>query len=288
MEDPHFIEMRKINTKLIRDAVEKMCIEASYRIPEEVVRCYYDAAKIEKNPLAGKILEQLIDNAEYASENNVPSCQDTGMAVIFVDIGREVFFTGNSLEDMINEGVALGYEKGYLRKSVVLHPLDRVNTGTNTPAVIHYEFIDGDKVGITVMPKGFGSENMSSFTMLKPSDGIEGVRKFIVETVEKAGPNACPPLFVGVGLGGTAEKAMMLSKRSLLRRPGERSSKEIDANLELELIDLLNKTGIGASGIGGSVTVFDVFIESFPTHIAGLPVAVNICCHAMRHKEVLI
>jgi fumarate hydratase subunit alpha len=280
--------MRIVNTDLIKDAVEKMCMEASYKIPENIVRCYYDALKTEESPLARQILEQIIENAEYASKNNVPSCQDTGMVVVFLNIGREVFFIGKPIEDMINEGVSLGYEKGWLRKSVVSHPLDRINTDTNTPAVIHIEFSDGDKIEITVMPKGFGSENMSSFAMLKPSDGIEGVRNFVLNTVEKAGPNACPPLFIGIGLGGTAEKAMLLSKKALLRTPGNRSKVKKDADFELELIDLLNQTGIGAAGTGGTVTVFDVFIESFPTHIAGLPVAVNICCHAMRHKETVI
>ncbi|MBN1623662.1 MAG: fumarate hydratase [Clostridia bacterium] len=280
--------MRILNTDIIKNAVEKMCIEASYKIPENIVRCYYDALKIEESPLAKQILGQLIENANYAASNNVPSCQDTGMVVVFLKIGREVFLTGKPIEDMINEGVALGYEKGWLRKSVVSHPLERINTGTNTPAVIHFEFIDGDKVEITVMPKGFGSENMSAFAMLKPSDGIEGVRNFILDTVEKAGPNACPPLFIGIGLGGTAEKAMLLSKKALLRNPGYRSTIKKDAELELQLIDLLNQTGIGATGTGGTVTVFDVFVESYPTHIAGLPVAVNICCHAMRHKETVI
>lgn len=280
--------MRKVDTKLIKSAIEKICIDASYNIPEEVVRCYYNAKDNEESPLALKILDQLIENAEYASANSVPSCQDTGMVVVFMEIGREVYFTGEPLEKMVNDGVESGYTKGYLRKSVVSHPIDRVNTKTNTPAVLHIEFSDGDKVKITVMPKGFGSENMSALAMLKPSDGIEGVRKFVLETVEKAGPNACPPLFIGIGLGGTAEKAMLLSKKALLRTPGKRSDVETDRQLETDLIELLNKTGIGAAGTGGSVTVFDVFVESFPTHIAGLPVAVNICCHAMRHKEVLI
>ena len=280
--------MRKIDTKTIRSAIEKMCIEASYNIPKEVVRCYYNAAEIEQSPLARGILGQIIENAEYSESNNLPSCQDTGMVVVFLNIGREVHFTGSPLEDMVNEGVASGYEKGYLRKSVVAHPIDRINTGSNTPAVIHYNFTDGDKVHISLMPKGFGSENMSALAMLKPSDGIEGVRRFVLNTVDAAGANACPPLFIGIGIGGTAEKAMLLSKKALLRSPGTRSENKTDAGLEADLIDLLNKTGIGAAGTGGTVTVFDVFVESFPTHIAGLPVAVNICCHAMRHKEAVI
>ncbi|HPJ21861.1 MAG TPA: fumarate hydratase [Clostridia bacterium] len=280
--------MRKIDTKTIRSAIERMCIEASYNIPEEVVRCYYNAAEIEESPLARGILGQIIENAEYSKMNNLPSCQDTGMVVVFLNIGREVHFTGSPLEDMVNEGVASGYEKGYLRKSVVAHPIDRVNTGSNTPAVIHYDFTDGDKVHISLMPKGFGSENMSALAMLKPSDGIEGVRRFVLNTVDAAGANACPPLFIGIGIGGTAEKAMLLSKKALMRSPGTRSENKTDAGLEADLIDLLNKTGIGAAGTGGTITVFDVFVESFPTHIAGLPVAVNICCHAMRHKEAVI
>jgi len=280
--------MRKINTIDIKIAIEDICKRASYNIPKEVVRCYYDAREKEKSPLAAGILDQIIENAEYAEENEIPSCQDTGMVVVFLKIGREVYFTGAPIEDMVNSGISEGYEKGYLRKSVVLHPLERTNTKTNAPAVIHMEYIDGDSVEIIVMPKGFGSENMSTLAMLKPSDGWQGVVKFVIETVEKAGPNACPPLFIGVGLGGTAEKAMLLAKKALLRKPGERSKSAIDCKLESELLEKLNKTGIGAAGTGGTVTVFDVFVESYPTHIAGLPVAVNICCHAMRHAGVIL
>jgi fumarate hydratase subunit alpha len=207
------------------------------------------------------------------------------MAVVFLEIGMDVRLTGKPVEEAINNGIAHGYNEGALRKSVVGHPLERINTGDNTPAVIHYDITGGDRLKISFMPKGFGSENMSALAMLKPSDGREGVVDFVLKTVEEAGPNPCPPLFIGVGLGGTAEKAMLLSKKALLRKSGSRSLDKIDASLELELIEKINGLGIGPAGLGGTTTAFDVFVESFPTHIAGLPLAVNICCHALRHKE---
>ncbi|MFO7611195.1 MAG: fumarate hydratase [Clostridia bacterium] len=269
-------------------AIEDMCLEASCDIPKDVLRCYYDAIEAERNPVGRDVLGQLVENADIAHRMRIPSCQDTGMAVVFLEIGTEIVFRGKLPETAVNEGIKAGYEKGLLRKSIVRHPLDRINTGDNTPAVIHYEFTEGDRLRLVLMPKGFGSENMSALAMLEPADGIDGVVRFIVDTVEKAGPNPCPPVFVGVGLGGTAEKAMLLAKKSLLRKPGVRSTVGIDAMLEERLLNEINMTGIGPAGLGGSTTAFDVFVESYPTHIAGLPVAVNICCHALRHKERIL
>ncbi|MCD6322117.1 MAG: fumarate hydratase, partial [Clostridiales bacterium] len=276
--------MKTINTSLIRDAVEKMCIESCCIITNDILETYLTALKNEKSELGREILEQLIQNAQIASSEGIPVCQDTGMTVVFVEIGNEVQLTGEPIGKAINSGVRNGYEKGYLRKSVVNHPLERVNTKDNTPAVIHYDFIDGDNIKISVMPKGFGSENMSALAMLKPSDGIDGVIDFVVKTIDNAGPNACPPFFVGIGIGGTAEKAMIIAKKSLLRKPGKRSEVHLDELLELEILKKANNLGIGPAGLGGNITVFDVFVESFPTHIAGLPVAVNICCHSLRHR----
>ena len=280
--------MKIINTSLIKDSIEKMCIESCCTISDDVLETYKDALKSEKSEQSRGILEQLIENAKIASSESIPACQDTGMTVVFIDIGNNVQLTGEPISVAINSGVRNGYEKGYLRKSVVKHPLDRVNTKDNTPAVIHYDFIEGDNIKISVMPKGFGSENMSALAMLKPSDGIDGVIDFVVKTIDNAGPNACPPFFVGVGIGGTAEKAMIIAKKSLLRKPGKRSEVHLDALLELDILKKANNLGIGPAGLGGNTTVFDIFVESFPTHIAGLPVAVNICCHSLRHREIIL
>ncbi len=280
--------MKIINTLDIKKAVSKMCIEACCDILPEI-RDVYRKALDSESSLAGKgILSQIIENADIAGVENIPVCQDTGMTVIFVEIGEKVSFKGPPLKDAINDGVRDGYDRGFLRKSIVAHPLDRKNTGDNTPAVVYFDMISGGNVKISLMPKGFGSENMSSLAMLKPSDGEEGVLNFIIKTIENAGPNACPPLFVGIGIGGTADKAMILAKKALLRNPGERSSNNRDAALEVKLLEKANRLGIGPAGLGGNTTVFDIFVESFPTHIAGLPVAVNICCHSLRHREIIL
>ena len=280
--------MRIINTFLIKDAVEKMCIDSCCTISDDVLKTYSNALQNEKSEQGREILKQLIENSEIASSEGIPACQDTGMTVVFVDIGNNVQLVGEPINKAINLGVRNGYKKGYLRKSVVNHPINRINTNDNTPAVIHYDFIAGDSVKLSVMPKGFGSENMSALAMLKPSEGKNGVVNFVINTIDKAGPNACPPLFVGVGIGGTAEKAMIMAKKSLLRKPGKRSEIYSDALLELEILKKANNLGIGPAGLGGNTTVFEVFIESFPTHIAGLPVAVNICCHSLRHREIIL
>lgn len=280
--------MRIINTNKVKNAVEEMCIEACCNISRDVIETYKQALQSEKSSQGCEVLSQLIKNASIAESEQIPVCQDTGMTVVFMDIGNEVGFCGEPVSDAINAGVKEGYTKGYLRKSVVLHPLERENTGDNTPAVIYYDFIEGDKVKIFVMPKGFGSENMSGLAMLKPSQGEKGVIDYIIKVIDEAGPNACPPMFVGVGIGGTADKAMVMAKKALLRKPGVRSNNEINAKLENLLIKKANELGIGPSGLGGTSTVLDVFIESFPTHIAGLPVAVNICCHSLRHRERIL
>lgn len=280
--------MKIINTNLIKDAVEKMCIESCCIISDEVLETYNDALKTEKSEQGRGVLKQLIENSKIATSESIPACQDTGMTVVFIEVGNNVQLIGEPINTAINSGIRNGYEKGYLRKSVVKHPLDRINTKDNTPAVIHYEFIEGDNIKISLMPKGFGSENMSALAMLKPSEGKKGVVDFVIKTIDNAGPNACPPLFVGVGIGGTAEKAMIIAKKSLLRKPGKRSAVHSDALLELEILRKANNLGIGPAGLGGSTTVFDVFVESFPTHIAGLPVAVNICCHSLRHREIIL
>lgn len=242
----------------------------------------------EQYEIAKDVLEKIIDNSNIAKNENMPMCQDTGMACVFLEIGQDVHFIDGNLEDAINEGVKLGYEEGYLRKSVVKDPIDRINTKDNTPAIINYNIVSGDKVKITVAPKGFGSENMSKIAMLKPSDGLEGVKKFILKTVEEAGPNPCPPMVVGVGIGGTFEKAALLSKKALLRNLNEKNKNEFYENLEKELLKEINKMGIGPQGFGGLTTAIGVNIETYPTHIAGLPVAVNISCHATRHKDAVI
>jgi fumarate hydratase subunit alpha len=234
------------------------------------------------------MLDKIIINSDIASKENMPMCQDTGMAVIFVELGQDVHIVGGSLKEAINEGIRQGYSEGYLRKSVVKDPLTRVNTGDNTPAVIHIDIVDGEELKITIAPKGFGSENMSRIKMLKPSDGVEGVKEFVLETVKIAGPNPCPPIIVGVGIGGTFEKAAELSKKALLRSIEERNNDTYYSDLEDELITKINKLGIGPQGFGGKTTALGVNIETYPTHIAGLPVAVNISCHATRHAEIVL
>jgi len=280
--------MKQISVEDIANSVEKLCISSNYHLNQDILDALQKGLSCEYSETGRSILEKIIENAEIAKEKQMAICQDTGMAVVFIDIGQDVHVVGGSLTDAVNEGVRRGYKKGYLRNSVVRDPIDRVNTGDNTPAVIHYNIVEGDELKITVAPKGFGSENMSSLKMLKPSDGLEGVKKFIIETVEKAGPNPCPPVIVGVGIGGTMEKASLLAKKALLRPVGQRSSIEYVRKLEEEILEEINKLGIGPSGLGGRTTALGVNIEVFPTHIAGLPVAVNISCHATRHAETVL
>lgn len=280
--------MKTIKTEEITEVVEKLCIDSNYYLNSDIEGALKNAVEDERSELGKSILEQLVENARIAKNERMAICQDTGMAVVFVDIGQEVYIAGGSLAGAINEGVRRGYKNGFLRKSVVGDPLTRVNTGDNTPAIIHYNIVDGDNLKLTVAPKGFGSENMSALKMLKPSDGIEGVKKFILDTVDSAGPNPCPPVIVGVGIGGTMEKASLLAKKALLRPIDLRSGTEHIRKLEEEMLEKINKSGIGPAGLGGSTTALAVNIEVFATHIAGLPVAVNLSCHATRHMEVRI
>lgn len=275
--------MRTIDVADVTRNIKEMCIEANHFLTEDMDEAMRHAVQEEKAPLGKQILCQLQDNLKIAGEDMIPICQDTGMAVIFMEIGQDVHFTGGSLENAVNEGVRQGYTEGYLRKSVVGDPLFRENTKDNTPAVIHYEIADGDGLKITVAPKGFGSENMSRVFMLKPADGVEGVRNVILEAVQDAGPNACPPMVVGVGIGGTFEKCAMLAKKALTRSVNERSAIPYVKKLEEEILGQINKSGIGPGGLGGTTTALAVNINTYPTHIAGLPVAVNICCHVNRH-----
>lgn len=275
--------MRTLNVTEITDNIKEMCIEANHYLSEDMERVIRTAADREESPLGRQILGQLCENMRIAGEDKIPICQDTGMAVVFMEVGQEVHFEGGSLEDAVHEGVRQGYIDGFLRKSVVRDPLYRENTNDNTPAVIHYSIVDGDKVKITVAPKGFGSENMSRIFMLKPADGIEGVKKAVLTAVKDAGPNACPPMVVGVGIGGTFEKCALLAKKALTRSVDRRSEAEHIRELEEELLEKINRSGIGPGGLGGSTTALAVNIETYPTHIAGLPVAVNICCHVNRH-----
>ncbi|EGT4205035.1 fumarate hydratase [Clostridioides difficile] len=279
--------MRKIKSEQIVEQVKKLCIEASLYLGEDVLSCIKEKAKSEKSEVGKNILNILVENAEIAKEKNIPICQDTGMAVFFVEIGQEVLIEGDTLTDAINEGVRQGYEEGYLRKSVV-SPINRVNTKDNTPAVIHYDMVKGDKIKIEFAAKGFGSENMSKMKMLKPSDGLEGIKKFIIDTVSEAGPNPCPPMVIGVGIGGTVDKCAQIAKKALFRELGEFNKDENIAKLESELLTAINKLGIGPQGLGGTTTALGLNIETFPTHIAGLPVVVNINCHASRHKKAVI
>lgn len=275
--------IREINTELIVKAVREMCIEANHTLSPDMVSAMKAAADQEKSELGKKILNQLQENLKIAKEDMIPICQDTGMAVFFVEIGQDVHLTGNSIENAINEGVRQGYEDGFLRKSVVGDPILRENTKDNTPAVIHYTIVPGDKIKLTFAPKGFGSENMSRIFMLKPADGIEGVKNAILTAVKDAGPNACPPMVVGVGVGGTFEKCAILAKKALTRPIGEFSGIAYVADLEREMLEKINALGIGPGGLGGNCTALAVHINTYPTHIAGLPVAVNICCHVNRH-----
>ncbi len=281
--------MRTIHTEEIISNIREMCIEANHMLTPDMQIALERALEEEKFPIGQKVLGQLQDNLQIAKEDTIPICQDTGMAVIFLEIGQDVHFEGGSLTDAINEGVRQGYVDGYLRKSVVKDPLIRENTKDNTPAVIHYDLVPGDKVKITVAPKGFGSENMSRVFMLKPADGIEGVKNAILTAVKDAGPNACPPMVVGVGIGGTFEKCALLAKKALTRPVDERSSIPYVKELEEEMLTVVNRLGIGPGGLGGSTTALAVNINTYPTHIAGLPVAVNICCHVNRHcvREII-
>lgn len=280
--------MRTISSDDITKEVKRLCIEANLYLGEDVLTCIESNLPKEQNPVGKDILNILIENANIAKEKAIPICQDTGMAVFFVQLGQEVIIEGKTIEEAINDGVRKGYEEGYLRKSVV-HPLTRKNTKDNTPAIIHYEMVKGDKLVIEFAPKGFGSENMSKLKMLKPSDGVDGIKKFVIETVKEAGPNPCPPIVVGVGIGGTVDKCAQIAKKALLRDVGKYNYKDsYIADLEIELLKEINSLGIGPQGLGGNTTALAVNIETFPTHIAGLPVVVNINCHASRHKKVVI
>ena len=277
--------MKTINVNEIIKTVKELSIEANYYLPNDVKEAIEEAEKNEKWPIANNILNKILENSQIAATEKMPICQDTGMACVFVDIGQDVHIIGGSLEEAINEGVRQGYAEGFLRKSVVKDPIHRVNTNDNTPALIYYNMVPGDKVKITVAPKGFGSENMSRIAMLKPSDGLEGVKNFVLETVRMAGPNPCPPIVIGVGIGGSFDKAAYLAKKALIRPVNENNTDEFYGNLEKELLEEVNKIGIGPQGFGGKTTALALNIETYPTHIAGLPVAVNINCHATRHKE---
>ena len=280
--------MRIINIKEITKTVKELSIEANYYLPDDIKEAIEKAEKNEKWPIANNILNKIIENSHIAAREKIPICQDTGMACVFVDIGQDVHIIGGNLEEAINEGVRQGYEEGFLRKSVVKDPLHRVNTNDNIPALIYYNIVPGDKVKIIVSPKGFGSENMSRIVMLKPSDGLEGVKNFVLETVRIAGPNPCPPIVIGIGIGGNFDKVAYLAKKALLRYVNEKNVDEFYGNLEKELLEEVNKIGIGPQGFGGKTTALALNIETYPTHIAGLPVAVNINCHATRHKERIL
>lgn len=275
--------MRTINVSDITQNIKEMCIEANHFLAPDMDEAMNNAADTEKSELGRQILCQLQDNLKIAGEDMIPICQDTGMAVIFMEIGQDIHFEGGSLEAAVNEGVRQGYAEGYLRKSVVADPLFRENTKDNTPAIIHYEMVEGDELKITVAPKGFGSENMSRIFMLKPADGMEGVKNAILTAVKDAGPNACPPMVVGVGIGGTFEKCALMAKKALTRSVNEHSDIPYVRDLEEEMLTCINRTGIGPGGLGGTTTALAVNINTYPTHIAGLPVAVNICCHVNRH-----
>lgn len=280
--------MKEIDVSQIIEVVEELCINANYELNSDIMYALEDGCKQEESDTGRRVLCQLVENARTAARERMAICQDTGIAVVFLDIGQDVHITGGSLCEAVNEGVRRGYRKGFLRKSVVSDPIERTNTGDNTPAVIHYDIVQGVSLKITVAPKGFGSENMSAIRMLKPSDGIAGVKDFIIEMVEKAGPNPCPPVIVGVGLGGTMEKAALLSKKALLRPIDRRSTNERIRELEEEMLNRINGLGIGPAGLGGRLTAMAVNIETFPTHIAGLPVALNMSCHVTRHAQAVL
>ncbi|NLK86021.1 MAG: fumarate hydratase [Clostridiaceae bacterium] len=280
--------MKVINASQITETVERLCIEANCELNSDIMDALEKGIGAEESETGRRILCQLVDNARTAAREGMAICQDTGMAVVFVEIGQDVHVAGGSLSDAINEGVRRGYEKGFLRKSVVSDPLERINTNDNTPAVIHYDIVGGEGIKITVAPKGFGSENMSGVRMLKPSEGIDGVRSFILEMVDRAGPNPCPPVVVGVGIGGTMEKAALLAKKALLRPVDMRNADSRYKELEEELLERINRLGIGPAGLGGRLTAMAVNIEVYPTHIAGLPVALNMSCHVTRHAEAVL
>ena len=286
VSDRHILQggeaVREIKAEAITEAVRDMCIQANYTLSEDMKKRFEESARREESPLGKRIFDQLQENLKVAEEDQIPICQDTGMAVVFLRVGQDVHVEGN-ITDAVNEGVRLGYGEGYLRKSVMRDPIDRVNTKDNTPAVIHYELVSGDQIEITVAPKGFGSENMSRVFMLKPADGIEGVKSAILTAVRDAGPNACPPMVVGVGIGGTFEKCALMAKHALTRDLDEESPVPYVRDLEKEMLEKINGLGIGPGGLGGVITAMAVNIETYPTHIAGLPVAVNICCHVNRH-----
>ena len=280
--------MREVNVSIITDNIKEMCIEANHFLTDDMKNVFENAVKNEESALGKQVLGQLEENLKVAGEDMIPICQDTGMAVVFINVGQDVHLTGGDITDAINEGVRRGYVDGYLRKSVVKDPIYRENTKDNTPAVIHFNIVPGDKVDITVAPKGFGSENMSRVFMLKPADGIEGVKEAILTAVKDAGPNACPPMVVGVGIGGTFEKCAYLAKKALTRDLNEESPVEYVRDLEKEMLEKINKLGIGPGGLGVTQTALAINIETYPTHIAGLPVAVNICCHVNRHSHRVI
>lgn len=275
--------IREVDVTLVTEALASMCIEANHYLSEDMKSALANAREKEESPLGCKVLSQLEENLQIAADDMIPICQDTGMAIVFIEVGQDVHFIGGNIEDAINEGVRKGYVDGFLRKSVVADPIERVNTKDNTPAIIHYSIVPGDKVNITFAPKGFGSENMSRTFMLKPADGIEGVKDAIITAVKDAGPNACPPMVVGVGVGGDFEKCAIMAKKALTREVGSHSDILYVAEMEKEVLDKINSLGIGPGGLGGKTTALAVNINTFPTHIAGLPVAVNICCHVNRH-----
>lgn len=280
--------MRTIHVSEITEAVEGLCIEANLVLNRDIREALEKAEKIEESETGRSILQSLIKNADIAASDGLAICQDTGMVIIFVELGQEAHIVGGSLEEAINQGVRQGYKKGYLRNSVVEDPLRRKNTGDNTPAIIYYNIVEGDRLTLHVAPKGFGSENMSAIKMLKPSEGVEGVKKFVIDTVSQAGPNPCPPIIVGVGIGGCMDKAALLAKKALMRPIDESNPDPYYKDLEEELLDSINKLGIGPAGLGGRITALGVNIDVYPTHIAGLPVAVNIGCHVTRHKSITL
>ena len=280
--------IRTVQTEIITETIKKMCIEANYSLSSDMVKAMRKAEEKEESVLGKQILAQLQDNLEIAASDMIPICQDTGMAVVFLEVGQDVHFEGGSFEDAVNEGVRRGYTEGFLRKSVVGDPILRENTKDNTPAVIHTRIVEGDRVKITVAPKGFGSENMSRVFMLKPAEGLEGVKNAILTAVKDAGPNACPPLVVGVGIGGTFEKCALMAKKALTREVGKHSAIPYVRKLEEEMLEKINCLGIGPGGLGGTVTALAVNVNTYPTHIAGLPVAVNICCHVNRHTVCVL
>lgn len=280
--------MRSINTIEVTRAVKDMCMQVNVRLSDDVKHAILQAQEDEESPLGKQILGQLEENMAIAADHKIPICQDTGMTVVFLRVGQDVHFEGEYIEDAVNEGIRQGYREGYLRKSVVGDPVERVNTNDNTPGIIHYEIVPGDQVEITVAPKGFGSENMSRLYMLKPADGLEGIKEAILETVRLAGPNACPPIVVGVGIGGTFEKCALLAKKALTRELNTSSDIPYVRELEEEMLERINNLGIGPGGLGGRITALGVNVETYATHIAGLPVAVNICCHVNRHIRRII